>query len=124
MWSRRAHHAALIGQGLAEEQLKTLIHQCWHPHPGKRPGFEEIVAELCELQSETAIPPGTGAATTTATICSNPQAQRADLLQSGLSDDSTATGLVADFGSTIEVAGGDLGLSRPASRRNSDTGAE
>ena len=109
---------------MVEEQLKTLIHQCWHPRPGKRPGFEEIVARLCKLQIETAIPPATGATTNTATICSNPQVQGADLLQSGSSDDSTATGLDAKFHSTSEVAGGDLGLSRPASPRNSDTGAE
>eukprot|EP01043_Picozoa_sp_COSAG02_P034635 COSAG02_NODE_2434_length_8868_cov_96.980388_3_plen_351_part_00 len=111
---------ALIDKGMAEEQLKTLVHQCWHPRPDKRPGFEEIAQRLCELQV-SAIPPDTGATTIDS---SDPPAQGAALLQFVSPDDSTTAGhIVADFKSTSE-AGPNLYLSRPASRRNSDIGSE
>lgn len=47
---------ALVDDGAAKAQLKNLIHQCWHPLPDKRPSFEEIVAEIAELQTRSSSP--------------------------------------------------------------------
>ena len=61
-------------QGKCTKELQTLVEECWHFNPTRRPAFSEIVQRVQEMRGESS----SGAAGTSRSRPASPQRGAAD----------------------------------------------